>query len=91
MMEEVMRKIKSEIPIFFSADDNYIPCLSVAIHSLIANSSEENNYRIIYNFYSLFSIIFHQAMYRRKSELEKKRTAKITSTLLFFYKTCVNF
>ncbi len=42
-----MRKIKSEIPIFFSADDNYIPCLSVAIHSLIANSNEENNYRII--------------------------------------------
>ncbi len=42
-----MRKIKSEIPVFFSTDDNYIPCLSVAIHSLEANSSEENNYRII--------------------------------------------
>ncbi len=42
-----MKKIKSEIPIFFSTDDNYIPCLSVAIHSLEANSSEENNYRII--------------------------------------------
>ena len=42
-----MRKIKSEIPIFFSTDDNYIPCLSVAIHSLEANASDENNYRII--------------------------------------------
>ena len=42
-----MRKIKSEIPVFFSTDDNYIPCLSVAIHSLEANSSEDNNYRII--------------------------------------------
>lgn len=42
-----MRKIKSEIPIFFSTDDNYVPCLSVAIHSLEENASQENNYRII--------------------------------------------
>ena len=46
-MEGIMKKIKPEIPIFFSTDDNYIPCLSVAIHSLEANSSSENNYRII--------------------------------------------
>lgn len=42
-----MNKIKQEIPIFFSADDNYIPCLSVAIHSLEKNASQDNNYRLI--------------------------------------------
>lgn len=36
-----------EIPIFFSADDNYIPYLDVAILSLIANASKAYNYRII--------------------------------------------
>lgn len=36
-----------EIPIFFSTDDNYIPFLDVAVHSLIANASKDYNYRII--------------------------------------------
>lgn len=36
-----------EIPIFFSADDNYIPYLDVAVASLIANASKDYNYRII--------------------------------------------
>ena len=36
-----------EIPIFFSTDDNYIPYLDVALHSLIANASNDYNYRII--------------------------------------------
>ena len=40
-------KIKQEIPIFFSSDDNYVPYLCVAVHSLIKNSNENNNYRII--------------------------------------------
>ena len=40
-------KIKQEIPIFFSSDDRYVPCLSVAIKSLIENSSIQNEYRII--------------------------------------------
>lgn len=35
------------IPIFFSADDNYVPYLDVAIASLIANASKEYKYRII--------------------------------------------
>lgn len=39
--------MNSEIPIFFSTDDNYIPYLDVAIASLIANASKEYNYRII--------------------------------------------
>ena len=34
------------VPIFFSSDENYIPFLSVAIRSLIDNSSEENDYSI---------------------------------------------
>ena len=40
-------EIKQEIPVFFAADDNYIPCLAVAVTSLIKNSSLNNNYRII--------------------------------------------
>ena len=64
-----MRKIKSEIPIFFSADDNYIPCLSVAIHSLIANSSLENNYRII---------VLHAGMsLKGKAELKRTETDNV--------------
>ena len=39
--------IKQEIPVFFSSDDNYVPCLTVAIHSLIQHTSKENNYSII--------------------------------------------
>lgn len=64
-----MRKIKSEIPIFFSTDDNYIPCLSVAIHSLEANASDENNYRII---------ILHTGMsLLGKMELKKLETDNV--------------
>ena len=40
-------KIKQEIPIFFSIDDNYVPCLSVALTSLIENSNPKTNYRVI--------------------------------------------
>lgn len=39
--------MNKEIPIFFSTDDNYIPYLDVAVSSLIANASEEYEYRII--------------------------------------------
>ena len=41
------REMSREIPIFFSTDDNYIPFLDVAIHSLIANASKDYDYRII--------------------------------------------
>lgn len=40
-------KSKIEIPIFFSTDDNYIPFLTVALHSIIENASKEYNYRVI--------------------------------------------
>lgn len=39
--------MKNEIPIFFSIDDNYIPCLGVAIHSLEKNANKNNNYKLI--------------------------------------------
>lgn len=39
--------MQTEIPIFFSTDDNYIPYLDVAVSSLIANASKDRRYRII--------------------------------------------
>ena len=42
-----MNKEKLEIPIFFSTDDNYVPFLTVALHSMIENASKDYNYRII--------------------------------------------
>lgn len=39
--------MNQEIPIFFSADDNYVPCLGVAIHSLKKNIKKKNKFRII--------------------------------------------
>ncbi|MBO4293563.1 MAG: glycosyltransferase family 8 protein [Clostridia bacterium] len=40
-------KINEEIPIFFSSDDNYASCLSVAIKSLEENSNKDKSYRVI--------------------------------------------
>ena len=39
--------MKTEIPIFFSTDDNYIPFLDVALSSLLENASADYRYRII--------------------------------------------
>lgn len=39
--------LQNEIPVFFASDDNYIPCLAVAIHSLEKHANAENNYRLI--------------------------------------------
>lgn len=39
--------MKKEIPIFFTIDDKYAPYLSVAIQSIIENSSKKYNYKII--------------------------------------------
>ena len=46
-MKGINYKMNQEIPIFFSIDDNYIPCLGVAIHSLKKNLKEKNKFRII--------------------------------------------
>lgn len=47
MIYQRSSKMKKEIPIFFSTDDNYVPFLDVAIASLTANASKEYSYRII--------------------------------------------
>ena len=39
-------KTSKEIPIFFATDDNYIPCLYVAVSSLIENASRDFKYII---------------------------------------------
>lgn len=48
--EKIMKIEKNKktkvIPVFFSTDDNYVPCLVVAIKSLIETSSEKNEYSI---------------------------------------------
>ena len=38
--------MNKEIPIFFSIDDGYIPCLGVAIKSIQENAKDEFNYHI---------------------------------------------
>lgn len=40
------KKFLQIIPICFATDDNYVPFLTVALTSLLANSSKENFYRI---------------------------------------------
>lgn len=47
MLSSTNNTVKTEIPIFFSSDDNYIPFLDVAISSLIKNASKEYQYRLI--------------------------------------------
>lgn len=39
--------MKKEIPIFFTIDDKYAPCISVAIKSIIDNASNEYKYKIM--------------------------------------------
>lgn len=38
--------MKKTVPIFFACDDKYVPYLDVAIVSLIAHASDENDYKI---------------------------------------------
>ncbi len=42
-----MTTVKDTIPVFFSIDDQYAPCLAVALKSLICNANPKNNYRLI--------------------------------------------
>ena len=41
-----MNKQLNEIPVFYAVDDKYIPFLAVSLGSLIANTTESNNYVI---------------------------------------------
>ncbi|MBQ8719997.1 MAG: glycosyltransferase family 8 protein [Clostridia bacterium] len=38
--------MKKTVPIFFSCDDNYVPCLAVAIRSIIENANKDYIYKI---------------------------------------------
>ncbi|NCB48746.1 MAG: glycosyltransferase family 8 protein, partial [Clostridia bacterium] len=46
ILEKISNKSKEIIPIFFASDDNYLPCLSVALRSMINNASKDYNYKI---------------------------------------------
>ncbi len=48
-----------EIPIFFTIDDAYAPCLSVALNSMIKNSSKDRSYK---------AIILHQGLNERNTK-----------------------
>lgn len=37
----------NEIPIFLACDDNYIPFLGTALHTLIKNANKDYHYRAI--------------------------------------------
>ncbi len=64
-----MLNFKAEIPVFFASDDNYVPYMTVAIRSLIDNSSEENKYRLI---------ILHEGMsHETKKELKDLETKNV--------------
>lgn len=43
---KITQRKKEMIPVFFAVDDNYIPFLTVALRSLIDNSSKRYDYRI---------------------------------------------
>ncbi len=58
---------KKEIPIFFSIDDGYIPCLGVAIKSIQENASNDNQYHI----YVLYTKMSEENMNNIKNEFAK--------------------
>ncbi len=47
MTNDIRDTTREEIPIFFTADDQYVPYLDVAISSLIHNASKAYTYRLI--------------------------------------------
>ena len=58
-----MDKNNKEIPIFFAIDDYYIPFFSVALKSLVENSSEKYDY--------LISILHTNVTEESKKEIKK--------------------
>lgn len=59
--------MNKEIPIFFSIDDGYIPCLGVAIKSIQANAKDEFNYHI----YVLYTQMSEENINNIKTEFDK--------------------
>lgn len=93
--------IEKTIPIFFSADDNYVPFLAVAIRSLIDNASKKYNYDIVV----LNSGLTDENMKRIKKMEEEKFnikfvdvnpkieniTSKLTSRLRDYYSISIYY
>ena len=59
--------MNKEIPIFFSIDDGYIPCLGVAIKSIQENASDKYNYHI----YVLYTSMSEANINNIKTEFAK--------------------
>jgi lipopolysaccharide biosynthesis glycosyltransferase len=59
--------MNKEIPIFFSIDDGYIPCLGVAIKSIQENAKDEFNYHI----YVLYTQMSEENINNIKTEFAK--------------------
>ena len=62
--------MNKEIPVFFAVDNGYIPFLSVALRSLIDNTSKENIYAI--------KILYTNVTEENKIKIKKYETENIT-------------
>jgi lipopolysaccharide biosynthesis glycosyltransferase len=62
--------MNKEIPVFFAVDNGYIPFLSVALRSLIDNTSKENIYAI--------KILYTNVTEENKIEIKKYETENIS-------------
>jgi lipopolysaccharide biosynthesis glycosyltransferase len=69
----------NNIPVIFASDDNFIPYLSVAIQSLIAKSSQNNNYDII--------ILHENIPIERQESLSLMVAGCSNFSIRFFYMT----
>ena len=70
-----MRGVKMEnnlevIPIFFAVDDGYIPCLAVALESLIDNASK--------NYYYSIKILYTSINEENKRKINKYRRDNVS-------------
>ena len=62
--------MNKEIPVFFAVDNGYIPFLSVALRSLIDNTSKENIYAI--------KILYTNVTEENKIKIKKYETENIS-------------
>lgn len=62
--------MNKEIPVFFAVDNGYIPFLSVALRSLIDNTSNENKYAI--------KILYTNVTEENKIKIKKYETENIS-------------
>ncbi|MFT8843787.1 MAG: glycosyltransferase family 8 protein [Schleiferilactobacillus harbinensis] len=69
-----MTKTNSEMPIFFAINDAYVPCLTVALHSLTEHAAPASQYKII---------VLHQGLTpANQAELQALSTANVAVTLM---------